>query len=232
MVDINKAVVARLKRKNHVFEVLVDCEAAISFKEGKGDLDKALVTDQVFYDVKKGERANEHELTGVFGSKDNRLIAEVIIREGEVQLSKEYKDKLREEKKKRIIGLISRNAIDPKTGMPHPVQRIEKVINDAGVMINEFKSAEEQVQDVVKKLREVLPISYELREVLVIIPSSFIGQCVSVIKKIGTLLREDWGPNGELRATVEVPAGLQAELFDKLNNIAHGHVEYKVVKSK
>ena len=71
MINIDDAVVAKLKLtdedkvKRHgelVFEILVDCDKAMAFKESKASIDDALVTFDIFTDVKKGEHASEHIL--------------------------------------------------------------------------------------------------------------------------------------------------------------------------
>ncbi len=233
MVDVNKAVVARLKKGKHIAEILVDCENALKYKQGLlSSLDDVLATEDVYSDVKKGKHAMESELLSMFGTKDKMKVFPIILKEGEITLTTEYKNKLREEKRKLIISLISRNAVDPKTNLPHPFTRIEKAIQDAGVIINEHKSAEDQVNDVVKKIREKLPLRYETREVLLMIPAEYAGQCYAITKRQSIILKEEWKTNGELYLTVEIPAGLQTTLFDALNGVAHGHVEYKLVKTK
>ena len=60
MVDVDKAVIAKIKKKGETFEVLVDCDKALDFKEGKATLDEALATEEVFKDSKKGLHASEH----------------------------------------------------------------------------------------------------------------------------------------------------------------------------
>ena len=105
-------------------------------------------------------------------------------------------------------------------------------MGEVGVRVDEFKKAEDQVSEIVKKLREILPLAYELREVLFIIPAQYTGKSFSIIKRSASILKEKWEGDGSLHVTVEVPAGLQAGLFDELNNVAHGHIESKVVKTK
>jgi ribosome maturation protein Sdo1 len=48
-----------------------------------------------------------------------------IVDEGEVQLTVEQRRELVEKKRAAIIAFISQQAVDPKTKMPHPPQRIE-----------------------------------------------------------------------------------------------------------
>ncbi len=225
MTDVGSSVIARLKKQDSHFEVLVDCEKAIAFKSGETTLDEALVTNDIFKDIKKGEHASENLLEKIFGTTDKNKVAEIIIKEGEIQLTTEYKSKLREQKRKQVINLIARNSVDSKTNLPHPPQRIENALEEAKVNINEFKSAEEQVQEIVNKIRGILPISYEIKILEIKIPAQFSGQSYPILKKFGNIIKEDWLNDGSLLVTIEVPAGLQNDLFDSLNNLTHGQIE-------
>ena len=231
--NLDEAVIARIKKQGLNFEVLVDCEKALDFKKGKANLDDVLASgEQIFKDVKKAEHVKEGDLKRIFNTADARKIAGIIIKEGEVQLTAEYKNKLREEKRKQIISLISRNAVNPKTNLPHPPQRIENAMNEAKIRVDEFKSAEEQVSLVVEKIREILPISYEIREILISVPAQYSGRSYGTIKNYAKIINEVWGNDGSLNITIEIPAGLQSKLFDELNNMTHGHVEATIKENK
>ena len=230
MTNVENSVLARLKKQEHNFEVLVDCEKAMEFKKGNADLDDVLVTDDIFKDSKKGEHASEHELVKIFGTDNKREIAEKIIKSGEIQLTTEYKNKLREEKKKKIAFLISQYAVNPQNNIPHPLERIESAMDEKRVKIEEFKSAEEQVENIVSELREILPLSYEIKKLTLIIPADASGKSFGILKKYGKLLKEEWLSDGRLSVNIEVPAGLQEGLFNDLNNIAHGQIESKEMK--
>lgn len=233
MVDLNKAVIARLNKQGRNFEILVDCDNALKFRQGKEiEIDDLVATTDIFKDVKKGEHASEHDLKKIFSTESKTEIINKIIKEGEVQLTSEYKSKIREEKRKKIINLIHRNAIDPSNNLPHPPIRIENALNEAKIKIDEFKKAEDQVKDIIDKIRHILPIKYEIREVAVRIPAEFAGKSYSILTHFGRLMKEEWQNDGNLVALVEVPAGLQNEMFDELNSLTHGNVESKVVKVK
>ena len=149
MVDVDKAVVAKLKKQGKDFEILVDCDKALEFKEGKSVLiDDVIAVDHVFKDVKKGEKASEHDLQSLFKTTDAREISKIIVKEGVIQLTREHLARAREEKRKQVITLIHRNAVDPKTGIPHPPQRIEAAMEEAKVRIDENKKAEDQSEDI------------------------------------------------------------------------------------
>ena len=228
MVNIDDAVVAKLKIGANVFEILVDCEKALELRKGKSiDLDDILVTYDIFKDVKNGEHASD--LLKFFKTENKKEIAKRIIMEGEVQLTTEYKKKLRDEKKKQIINNIYRNAVDPNTNLPHPPQRIEMALNEAKVNIDEFKPVEEQLKSILPKLRVILPLKYEMREIAIKIPGAYAGKCYTILKQYGKLLKDEWQNDGSLVAVVEIPAGIQEEFFDKLNGLAHGEVESKIL---
>ena len=89
-----------------IFEVLVDCDKAIEFKSGNVELEDALASDKVYKDAKKGERAPEKEMYKLFDTEDNKEIIALILKKGEIQLTVEHKNRLREEKRKKIINLI------------------------------------------------------------------------------------------------------------------------------
>ena len=220
---------ARLKKGGKNFEVVVDPDNAIAYKRGtKIDIKEVLKGEKVFFDAKKGVFAAENEMKSLFNSSDPIKVAETILKEGEIQLTTEYRDKLREEKKKRILYLIQRNAADPKTKLPHPMTRIENAFEQAKCKIDEFKTAEEQIDEVIKKLREILPLRIEQVLLQIDVPPQFAHQAYGLIKRMGTIKKEAWGNDGALIVKLELPAGMQEEIMSKLNSMTHGGVDIKV----
>ena len=204
----------------------------MAFKESKASIDDALVTFDIFTDVKKGEHASEHILEDVFGTLDKRKIAEEIIKKGVVQVTAEYKNKLREELRKQIVNLIASRGVDPRSGLPHPPQRVESAMEEAKVGINETKTAEEQVNNIVIKLRPILPIRFEVREIAIKIPAQYTGKAYGVLKGFGKILKEDWLNDGTLAVVIEIPAGAQDDLFDQLNGLTHGDIETEILNRR
>lgn len=231
MVDIDKAVIARLKSHGTVFEIMVDCDAALKLKEGQDiSMDDILATDKVFFDAKKAMLASETRLVAAFETSDINEIAKKIIKKGDIQVTSEHRSKFRDQKRKKIIAIIHRNAIDPRTMTPHPVERINLALDEAKIRIDEHKGAEEQIDLIVKELRPVLPIRFEKRQIKIRIPPTHAGKAYSAISGFGKVISENWLTDGSWSGTIEVPAGLQADLIDQLNNVTQGNVETEVVK--
>jgi len=231
MTDINKASKVKLNRKGKDFIILVDPNKALEFKKGKlKDIREALVADTIFKDVAKAEKASEHDMQNLFKTEDIYQVAEIILKQGKLELTTGQKNKEREELKKRITSIIARNAVDPRTGLPHPLQRIESAMEEAKVNIQEGKEAEEQVNDIVSQLAPVLPIKFEKRRIEIIIPSSFAGQSFRILKNYSDVIKNEYLGDGSLRAVVEIAAGMQDEFFSELNKLCHGQVESKLLE--
>ncbi|MBT6519085.1 ribosome assembly factor SBDS [Candidatus Woesearchaeota archaeon] len=223
--------VARLRKGGQNFEVVIEPDLAIAYKtRGKGDLQDVLKGKEIFFDAKKGEFASENLLNEIFNSRDPLVVAEKILQDGEIQLTHEYREKLREEKRKKIMYTIHRNALDPKTKLPHPLTRIENAMEEAKVKIDEFRRAEEQIEEIVKKLRTIIPISIEKVVVKIQVPPQFAHQSFGTIKGYGPMLQTVWGSDGSLVVKTEIPAGIQEELMNKLNNLTHGSVDINIVE--
>lgn len=232
MVNVDKSVLARYKKNNAHFEVLVDCNLALDFRSGKNiNITDILAVQKVFTDSKKGIEASPNVLKQTFGVEDPLEVAKEIIKHGEIQLNSEYKAKMREEKRKHIISIIHKNAVDPKSHTPHPIARIEAAMNDAKVKIDEYASAEQQVKDIIKKIQAILPIKFELKHIQVVIPGKYSGNAHGVLKNFGKMIKEEWLNDGSFMAVVEIPGGLEEEFYDKLNSLTHGDNETKIIST-
>jgi ribosome maturation protein SDO1 len=222
---------ARMKKAGKVFEIVIEPDNAIAYRRGAGmDIREALRGERIFSDAKKGVFAHESDLKAVFNSADPLKVAATILKEGEIQLTTEYRDKLREEKRRRILALIQRNAIDPKTKLPHPLTRIENAFEQANCRIDEFQTAEEQIDEVVNRLRTVLPLKIEQIVMRIHVPPQHSHQAYGLLKKLGTIRQESWGADDSLAIKLEIPAGIQEEVLDKMNKMTHGGVDIQLEK--
>ncbi|MEZ0319061.1 MAG: ribosome assembly factor SBDS [Pyrobaculum sp.] len=226
-----KMAVAKLDKHGEHFEILIDPDAALELKLGKPlGIDKVLVHDVVYKDAKKGLRASEQTLKKVFGTTDIRKIAEVIIKEGEIPLTAEQRRRLVEDKKRQIVEWISRNCIDVRTKTPVPPQRVENALEQVRVSVDPFKSAEEQVQEVLRELQRVLPIKVATARMAVSVSSTHAQRVKGLVAKIAKIVNERYRPDGSWDATIELPAGLQDVLISKVNDVTHGDVDIKILE--
>lgn len=218
--------IARLERRGETFEILVNPDNALRYKMGeKIPISKIIVYEEVYRDARKGIRVGEELLRKSFGTTDFMKIAETILREGVVQVTAEQRRRLIEDKKKQVIDFISRNTIDPRTSLPHPPQRIELAIEEAGIQIDPFKDAKEQALKIIEKLRIILPIRMGVLRFRIRLPADIAARAYGIVKSMGKITSEQWGKDGSWTSVVEVPTGLHIDLIDRLNKISAGRVE-------
>lgn len=125
---------------------------------------------------------------------------------------------------------IVRNAWNPQTKTPHPPERIERAMDEAKVHVDPFKSVESQVKEVLARIKTLIPIAYEKVKVAVKIPAQYSGSAYGQARSVGDLLRDEWQSDGSWIGVIEIPAGMQSELYDVLNKATHGSVETKILK--
>lgn len=225
-----KYVIARYEAKGHRFEILVNPDLALKVKEGKTvNIDELLVGDYVYKDARKGLKASPESLKSVFGTDDIKKIAVEIIKRGEIHLTAEQRRKIIETKKKQIINLIARNAIDPKTKLPIPPKRIELAMEQARVSIDPFKSPESQIEEIVSKIARIIPIKIAKAYIAVKVPPQFSGKIYKVLSSMGEIKKSNWLSDGSLLVEIEIPAGMQEEFIDKINKVTHGSASIKVL---
>ena len=231
MVKVEDALIARYESKGHRFEVLIDQKLVDLVKSGKSvNVSEYMATDMVFKDSSKGDRASEEVIREVFGTEDFQTVVMEIVKKGQVQLTTEQRRKMLEEKRRQIVEIIARESMNPQSGTPHPPQRIEKAMEEARVRVDPFKSAEDQVNDVLKAIRVLLPIRFEHVKMEIEVPGTEYGKIYAEMAKLGQIQKEDWKNNGNYNAIVEIPAGVQDQLYDFLNKRTKGNVNIKLIK--
>ncbi|MBN3037289.1 MAG: ribosome assembly factor SBDS [Candidatus Diapherotrites archaeon] len=231
MISLEDAVIARISSHGHHFEILVDPVLAHSLREGENvSLDEVVAARTVFKDSAKGEHASEDVLKEAFQSTDFNTIALKIIKKGEIQLTTEQRHQMQKEKKKQIINIICRESIDPRTKAPHTPTRVERALEEAKVHVDPFKPAQRQVEEILKKLSPVLPIRFAKARIAIRVPAEHAGRAYGFIHDLHRL-KEEWASDGSLNAVVEIPAGMQTEIYDKMNALTHGSVETRLIET-
>ncbi len=231
---------ARLKTNGEMLEIVIDPDAAIEFKtaiESRSDkeipdvgeplISEVVKSEHIFHDASKGELASEQFLQNVFGTTDFLKVAEQILLKGEIQLTSEHRKRIRDAKRKKIISIIHRNAIDPTTNLPHPIVRIESAMEQIHVNIDEYKKAEDLVDEVLHKLKPILPIKFDVKQIEIKVFQEYAHKVYGDLRK-NKVIRESWNNDGSLSMTFEIPAGIRVEFIDKLNSMTHGNVEIEV----
>jgi len=213
------------------FEIMVKPDPALDYKLGKKkDISAVLVSDEIYTDSGKGTRPSAEKLLKAFNTEDQTEIAEIIMQKGDLNLTTDQRRKMIEEKRKQIVTFIAKTYVDPKTHLPHPPVRIEQAMKDGRVSIDPEKSVDEQVKDIVEKLRSIIAMKSESLQLEIIIPAQFASQSYAVLKSVGSLKKEEWQNNGSLKAILEIPAAARPNVIDRLGSITKGSASVEVIQ--
>jgi ribosome maturation protein SDO1 len=231
MVRLDDAVPARLKTHGTTFEVLVDPDGALALKRGdRVNLEDILAVEDIFENASRGDRSPEEDLQKAFGTMEVLPIAEIIIKKGDISLTAEQRKQFIENKRRQVIEVIARNAINPQTKTPHPPGRIEQAMTEARVNIDPTKSIDDLVKIAMKAIRPLIPIRFEEVEVAVKIPSAYAPKTYGEVAAFGKLIREAWQNDGSWIGVVQIPAGMQTEFYALINRLTKGEAETKLLK--
>jgi ribosome maturation protein SDO1 len=235
MISLDEAVTARLESHGERFEVLVEPDAAlaISREEFDGDLEDVIAAEDVFEDATAGDRPPESALEEVFDTTDPLEIIPEVIKRGEIQITAEQRREMQEQKHKQLVNKITRNAVNPQMDdAPHPPERIERALEEAGFQVDPMEPVENQVDEALDALRPVIPIRFDEVVIAVQAPADYAGSAQAQIRQFGDLQEEEWQSDGSWVGVLKFPAGLQNDFYDLVNEHTSGEAETRVVKDE
>lgn len=235
MISLDEAVVARLESHGARFEVLVDPDAAREIKhdEFEGDLEDVIAAEDVFENASSGDRPAEADLEKVFDTTDPLEIIPEVIKQGEIQITAEQRREMQERKRKQLINHISRNAVNPQMDdAPHPPERIEAALEEAGFRIDPLEPVEAQVDEALDQLRPIIPIRFDEITIAVQVPAEDAGSAQAQLRSFGDLLEEEWQPDGSWIGVIKFPAGMQNEFYEQANELTGGTAETRIVSEE
>ena len=235
MISLDEAVTARLESHGERFEVLVDPDAALAIKRGEfdGDLEDVIAAEDVFEDAAAGDRPPETALEEVFDTTDPLTVIPAVIERGEIQITADQRREMQERKHRELVNRITRNAVNPQMDdAPHPPERIERALEEAGFQVDPMDPVENQVDDALDALRPVIPIRFDEVVIAVQVPAEYAGSAQAQIRQFGDLEDEEWQSDGSWVGVLEFPAGLQNDFYDLVNEHTSGEAETRVVRDE
>jgi len=235
MISLDEAVTARLESHGERFEVLVDPDAALAISRGEfdGDLEDVIAAEDVFEDASRGDRPAESALEAVFDTTAPLEIIPEVIKQGEIQITAEQRREMQENKRKQLVQHIARNAVNPQMDdAPHPPERIESALEEAGFTVDPMEPVENQVDEALDVLRPVIPIRFDEMTVAVQVPADHAGAAQARIRQFGDLDEEEWQADGSWIGVITFPAGMQNEFYDVINEHTSGEAETRIISDE
>ncbi|MDH5647351.1 MAG: ribosome assembly factor SBDS, partial [Candidatus Heimdallarchaeota archaeon] len=229
-IDLGKNTLVRLNTHGKRLELVVDPELAWLLQQGDDVPIDDVVEGFIFFEnFSKGLKAGIDELTEIFGTENEREMAKIMIQKGELQITQEQRKRFLKEKRDEIIAYLNTHAVNPKTKTPHPPNRIEKAIDDAGCRINRNDPVKEQALRILKEIQSIIPIQIESASIEFIVPPKDTGRLYGVIQSFGEVVNENWGNDGSLTLVVNVPAGIVATTLEEISDKSKGRVRSTVL---
>ncbi len=235
MISLDEAVTARLESHGERFEVLIDPDAALALKRGEfdGELEDVIAAEDVFEDASRGDRPPENALEEVFGTTEPLAVVPEVVKDGEIQITAEQRREMQEQKHKQLVQHITRNAVNPQMDdAPHPPERIENALEEAGFKIDPMEPVENQVDEALDLLRPVIPIRFDEMTVAVQVPPDYAGSAQAQIRQFGDLEREEWQSDGSWVGVITFPAGMQNEFYGVVNEHTSGEAETQIISDE
>jgi ribosome maturation protein SDO1 len=218
----------RLKKGKTTFEVLTKDGQVTKYRDKLvRSLDEVLVSDDVWTNVSKGQKASKDQLLAAFETDDEKAILEQILQKGEQQLSANERKDMLEHKRAEIVAFIHKNFVDPAKNTPIPLTRIENALEQVRPRIDMDEPADRQVTRMMAKLVTVLPLRKGNSSItgVVSVPQKFLGATSGVVRKHGTVIAETFGSDGA-KWTVEVHS--YDALVRDLARVTKGEYQFSV----
>ncbi len=222
MVSLDDAVIARFEKGGNRYEILVDPDLVAEWKENSDSVqfEDMLATDEVWSDVRAGDRPTSDALENIFGTTDLHTCVAHILREGSIQLTTAQRKQMVEDKRKQIVHAIATTATDPKTRGPHPPTRIENALAEARFSVDPFLSVERQVQDAVDAIRALIPLQFITVRLAFRVQGKDYGGVHQLLRD--SIQKEEWLSDGSWACVVECPGGMKSDLISRVAKRSSG----------
>ena len=153
-------------------------------------------------------------------------IVEVILKRGHLDLTTEQKRKLAEMKRKEVIAYIVRNSTNPVTKAPHTYTRVESSLETAKIQIDTQRPIDQQIERIIEKLTEILPMEFKTVIFKATIPIQFAGKVNSIINKYEIQDRK-WESTAFI-FSAKVPAGEKDAFMNTISGLTKGQAQFDI----
>jgi len=197
---LTNVVVVKLRKGGKRFEIACYKNKVVAWRNKiEKNLEEVLQTETVFTNVSRGEVAKGADLKKAFNTDDMTKICIQILEKGEFQLSEKERQTALNSKFTEIAANVSTMCINPTTQRPYPVSIVEQAMKDAHVSVKPNKSAKQQALEVIKILKESIPIERVKMKIRISMGLPDSKKCKDQIKTLFlTVISEDHDGQYEL----------------------------------
>lgn len=170
-IRLTNVAVVRMKKGGKRFEIACYKNKVVAWRNNvEKDIDEVLQMHTVYTNVSKGQAAKKEDLVKCFGTEDQTKICKEILAKGELQVSEKERHSQLESSFRDIATLVADMCINPETKRPYPVSIVEKSMREAHFSVRPNKSAKQQALEVIRMLKEVMPLERSQMKLRVVLP--------------------------------------------------------------
>jgi ribosome maturation protein SDO1 len=149
--------------------------------------------------------------------------------EGETQIPTSYLNKLRDQKRERVINYIAEAAMNPATKTKYTTSMIESAVGRIRYNFDPYKHADTQAEEVLKLLRAQMPIAIERVRLQMKIPAQHSGAFYGAFRSYGEIKKEFYDSSGCLNMEIEITEAQKDRVIDYIKRKTNNEAEYRVV---
>lgn len=149
----------RMQKKGFRFEIACYRNKVLSWRnKAEVDLGEVLQIDTVFTNVSQGKLASKKDLLKAFNTSDPEIVIRELLDHGELQVSEQEREVRQESMFRDVAAIVVEKAVNPDNNRPYTLSMIQNAMKDIHYSVNTSKGAKSQALDVIRKLKEVMPI--------------------------------------------------------------------------
>ncbi|OSX68884.1 hypothetical protein BU14_2130s0001 [Porphyra umbilicalis] len=218
----------RRKVGKTTFELLTHEGAAAKYRAGDlSSIDDVVVTDTVFTNQSKGQRASQDQLTAAFGEDATPAsILKAIISKGDLQTSAAERTAKADQRRREVLEHLTKYYVDPSRNLPIPLTRFENALTQIKARIDD-RPADRQAEELVRKLVDVMPMRKLTMEGVLRVPHAHLGAAAGVIIKHAKINREGHEAGG-VKYDISVVPGAYDGLMSALAKATKGDFTFEL----
>lgn len=226
---LTNVAVVRCNKGGKRFEIACYRNKVMDYRSGlEKDLSEVLQTERIFTNVSKGQFAKSSDLEKAFGTRDEEVIAKVILEEGKgIQVSELERNQQIQSTLSQITTWVASNCVHPDNGRPYTVSQIKHMLGK-NFNAQTHKPIKKQCLDAVKFLKNLVPIERAKMELSVEYDASHHDTVSSAVDRLDRRMVPEKSKSpengGRYVLVLQVDPSLYREL-DELAKSVGGHLE-------
>jgi len=232
-VRLTNVAIVKYKKGGKRFELACFRNKVMAWRtKSEKDLDEVLQIHTIFTNVSKGQAANSKDLAKAFGDKPEADIVLEILAKGQLQVSKEERERANEQQFTEVARMVTERCVNPDTQRPYTMAQIERAMKDIHVSIKPNQPLKKQALEVMAQLKESIPIDRAQMRLRIALPQSCNPKAIkAAIQAKITIEEEDW-EDGDLEIICTIQPGVFRDVDEAVRGQSKGKGQVEIMSVK